>query len=100
MLRSGLREIPGTSLRGAEAIQNPVLGPWIASRILSSGAHSCDPLARNDDKFSDARYVPERPIAQFFFIASSFFILSLDIFMWSFDIVSFFIVSLDMCSFM
>jgi hypothetical protein len=36
-----------------EAIQLPVSPRerWIASRSLSSGAHSRDPLARNDDRF-------------------------------------------------
>ena len=32
-----------------EAIQLLFSRPWIASRSLSSGAHSRDPLARNDD---------------------------------------------------
>jgi hypothetical protein len=31
-----------------EAIQFFFFGSWIASRSLSSGAHSRDPLARND----------------------------------------------------
>jgi hypothetical protein len=31
-----------------EAIQTLFLAFWIASRSLSSGAHSRDPLARND----------------------------------------------------
>src|SRR6266849_7664962 len=37
------------SLRGAHRRSNPALlrGLWIASRSLSSGAHSRDPLARN-----------------------------------------------------
>src|SRR5665213_199859 len=40
-----------SSLRGAERRSNPALscGSWIASRSLSSGGHSPDPLARNDD---------------------------------------------------
>src|SRR5712672_1328958 len=29
-----------------EAIHSSFVAPWIASRSLSSGAHSCDPLAR------------------------------------------------------
>src|SRR5882672_12686043 len=39
------------SLRGAQRRSNPAFlaAPWIASRSLSSGAHSRDPLARNDD---------------------------------------------------
>ncbi len=32
-----------------EAIHSYFAAPWIASRSLSSGAHSRDPLARNDD---------------------------------------------------
>jgi hypothetical protein len=28
----------------------PLAAPWIASRSLSSGAHSRDPLARNDGR--------------------------------------------------
>jgi len=32
----------------------PRVGAWIASRSLSSGAHSRDPLARNDDAISFA----------------------------------------------
>src|SRR5260370_25502675 len=40
------------SLRGAERRSNPFFlsaARWIASRSLSSGAHSRDPVARNDD---------------------------------------------------
>src|SRR5258707_4184207 len=40
-----------SSLRGAKRRSNPLSplsGLWIASRSLSSGAHSRDPLARND----------------------------------------------------
>jgi hypothetical protein len=39
-----------SSLRGALAAKQSSLSPglWIASRSLSSGAHSRDPLARND----------------------------------------------------
>jgi hypothetical protein len=40
-----------TSLRGAKRRSNPLsplLWLWIASRSLSSGAHSRDPLARNN----------------------------------------------------
>jgi hypothetical protein len=33
-----------------EAIQSFFAALWIASRSLSSGAHSRDPLARNDGK--------------------------------------------------
>src|SRR5438132_1678135 len=39
------------SLRGALATKqsiSPHAAPWIASRSLSSGAHSRDPVARND----------------------------------------------------
>jgi hypothetical protein len=32
----------------------PLAARWIASRSLSSGAHSRDPLARNDDVISDS----------------------------------------------
>jgi hypothetical protein len=42
-----------TSLRGAKATKQSILSrcdSWIASRSLSSGAHSRDPLARNDDR--------------------------------------------------
>src|SRR3984957_1187372 len=41
------------SLRGAKRRSNPFFlyaARWIASRSLSSGAHSRDPLARNDVK--------------------------------------------------
>jgi hypothetical protein len=44
-----------TSLRGAERRSNPFflcVATWIASRSLSSGAHSRDPLARNDESQS------------------------------------------------
>jgi hypothetical protein len=34
--------------QGDEAI-HPYAAQWIASRSLSSGAHSCDPVARDDD---------------------------------------------------
>jgi hypothetical protein len=38
------------SLRGAKRQSNPfLLWLWIASRSLSSGAHSRDPVARNDN---------------------------------------------------
>jgi hypothetical protein len=36
--------------RSDEAIHPSFATPWIASRSLSSGAHSRDPLAHNDDK--------------------------------------------------
>jgi hypothetical protein len=39
-------------LRGAQATKQSSLrlvSLWIASRSLSSGAHSRDPVARNDD---------------------------------------------------
>src|SRR5439155_14679277 len=39
-----------------EAIHSSLVAPWIASRSLSSGAHSRDPLARNDDKTTQARH--------------------------------------------
>jgi hypothetical protein len=41
-----------SSLRGATATKQSMsrhAAPWIASRCLSSGAHSRDPLARNDE---------------------------------------------------
>src|ERR1700741_2974019 len=47
--RSRTRILP--SLREAKRRSNPfflIVAPWIASRSLSSGAHSRDPLARND----------------------------------------------------
>jgi hypothetical protein len=46
----GLIGIVTPSLRAAKRRSNPVFscGFWIASRSLSSGAHSRDPLARND----------------------------------------------------
>ena len=46
-----VRETTSTSLRGATRRSNPLFlhaARWIASRSLSSGAHSRDPLARND----------------------------------------------------
>src|SRR3979490_428814 len=46
-----LFEIRPPSLRGAKRRSNPCFlcaARWIASRSLSSGAHSRDPLARND----------------------------------------------------
>src|SRR3984893_9366492 len=52
------------SLRGALATQQSSFlcaAPWIAPRSLSSGAHSRDPLARNDDhRFTYARLLPAR----------------------------------------
>jgi hypothetical protein len=48
-------ETRATSLRGAKRRSNPSFFPvvlWIASRSLSSGAHSRDPVARNDDTSS------------------------------------------------
>jgi hypothetical protein len=36
--------------RSDEAIHTFFAARWIASRSLSSGAHSRDPLARNDEK--------------------------------------------------
>src|SRR5205809_299436 len=46
-----------SSLRGAKRRSNPVLyaALWIASRSLSSGAHSRDPLARNDGERPEAK---------------------------------------------
>jgi hypothetical protein len=43
--------------RSDEAIQsvNPPVDIWIASRSLSSGAHSRDPLARNDGVYRISR---------------------------------------------
>jgi hypothetical protein len=49
--RRGKAKVCPTSLRGVKRRSNPVLLcalKWIASRSLSSGAHSRDPLARND----------------------------------------------------
>jgi hypothetical protein len=43
-------------LQGATATKQsipPLAARWIASRSLSSGAHSRDPLARNDDPIDD-----------------------------------------------
>src|SRR6266576_1506573 len=50
VFRTAKRGVP--SLRGAQRRSNPafLLGLWIASRSLSSGAHSRDPLARNDGR--------------------------------------------------
>src|SRR5947209_9074395 len=42
---------PDDKLRD-EAIHTCLAARWIASRSLSSGAHSRDPLARNDGKVS------------------------------------------------
>jgi hypothetical protein len=36
-----------------EAIHSSLAAPWIASRSLSSGARSRDPLARNDGRASE-----------------------------------------------
>src|SRR3954447_2844210 len=44
---------PPPSLRGGKRRSNPSRGiteSWIALRSLSSGAHSRDPVARNDEK--------------------------------------------------
>ena len=46
-----------------EAIQTSFVAFWIASRSLSSGGHSPDPLARNDKMFkgvpmSDTKTMP------------------------------------------
>jgi hypothetical protein len=51
MFRSLLRvEMENSSLREAKRRSNPFFrGPWIASRSLSSDAHSRNPVARNDD---------------------------------------------------
>jgi hypothetical protein len=49
--RRGIADAYSTSLRGAKRRSNPLsplLRLWIASRSLSSGARSRDPLARND----------------------------------------------------
>jgi hypothetical protein len=46
------------SLRGATATKQstfPLAAAWIASRSLSSGAHSRDPLARNDEQLKHTR---------------------------------------------
>jgi hypothetical protein len=49
-LKSGKRVLFGTVVIASEAKQSiyPLVALWIASRSLSSGAHSRDPLARND----------------------------------------------------
>jgi hypothetical protein len=50
-ISTSLFKQPGPSLRGAKRRSNPFFlyaARWIASRSLSSGAHSRDPLARND----------------------------------------------------
>jgi hypothetical protein len=44
--------------RGDEAIHSSAEG-WVASRSLTSGAHSRDPLARNDG-MSIGRLLPDR----------------------------------------
>jgi hypothetical protein len=53
-----------TSLRGAKRRSNPasllLVWQWIASRSLSSGAHSRDPLARNDVQSNRHRPPPGR----------------------------------------
>src|SRR6266403_6018063 len=61
MARSGLAAVAQRATASAEArrakaeggsdeaIHSYFAAPWIASRSLSSGAHSRDPLARNDD---------------------------------------------------
>ena len=57
-----------TSLRGAKRRSNPYLhaARWIASRSLSSGAHSRDPLARNDGATSDSIVKQQRGCASAF----------------------------------
>jgi hypothetical protein len=64
--RQGKFAPPGKpSLRGATATKqsiSPQAALWIASRSLSSGAHSRGPLARNDD-FGNAR-ATNRPDGQ------------------------------------
>jgi hypothetical protein len=53
------------SLQGAKRRRNPFflrVATWIASQSLSSGAHSRDPVARNDGKHNFAfsrRNAPE-----------------------------------------
>src|SRR5712672_822573 len=49
---------PDDKLRD-EAIHSSFVAPWIASRSLSSGAHSRDPLARNDDLSTLASWLSE-----------------------------------------
>src|SRR5436309_4739898 len=51
------------SLRGAKrrAIHSSFAAPWIASRSLSSGAHSRDPLARNDGRWCCLKCESVRP---------------------------------------
>jgi len=49
--RGGVANVCLPSLRGAKRRSNPFFlcaARWIASQSLSSGAHSRDPLARND----------------------------------------------------
>jgi hypothetical protein len=66
-----------TSLREAKRRNNPFFlccGTWIASRSLSSGAHSRDPLARNDGLktlFFAGRFFIDAPAAQAFAISPS-----------------------------
>src|SRR5712672_3080311 len=58
---SVLFEIRAPSLRGAKRRSNPFFlyaARWIASRSLSSGAHSRDPVARNDGV--KAHHTPNR----------------------------------------
>ena len=53
--------VANPSLRGALATKQssfPHVALWIASRSLSSGAHSRDPLARNDGEGHCAPYFP------------------------------------------
>jgi len=50
-MRREIAKVYLPSLRGAKRRSNPfLLALWIASRSLSSGAHSRDPLARNDEE--------------------------------------------------
>ena len=55
--------------QGSEATKQsslPRKGSWIASRSLSSGAHSRDPLARNDGEcFRHAFEIPRRDAPEF-----------------------------------
>src|SRR5712664_2069908 len=67
LTRSAARQSYFSSLRGATRRSNPITATstlWIASRSLSSGAHSRDPLARNDGLFSLPAILPEHFIKQ------------------------------------
>jgi hypothetical protein len=48
----------------AEAIDLAFVAAWIASQSLSSGAHSRDPLARNDGRYAGLLPTPATPSGQ------------------------------------